>query len=149
MFAAAFILIVIDIISPSISVPWDIKSIMSLLDDYAAQGILIAGPYKQDLVEIDRLREDLEHHQRQGEESQHSQSQGEAANLPPMREDSLFGPQSNHSNHQTIISSLREESYWDSGPLNSDTIQCAIEGLDFDFLNDPSAAAANEKDWMW
>jgi hypothetical protein len=151
MFAAAFILILIDIIAPSISESWDLDAVLSLLDDYVARGIIIAGPYKKDLVEILHLRETLrdrqssagaQAHDLTGSQLDRSDMDYAATNLLSLGEDM----QQNHGLH---VDPARTESHWDSGLVHPETIQSAIEGLDFGFLDDLSVAETVGNDWMW
>ncbi|KAL3454096.1 fungal-specific transcription factor domain-containing protein [Aspergillus insuetus] len=151
MFAAAFILILIDIIVPSVSESWDLDAVLSLLDDCVARGIIIAGPYKKDLAEILHLRQTLrdrqssarpQAHDLTGNQLDRSYMDHAATNLLSLREDM----QQNHGLH---VDPARTESHWDSGLVHPETIQSAIEGLDFVFPDDLSVAETVGNDWMW
>ncbi|KAL2830427.1 fungal-specific transcription factor domain-containing protein [Aspergillus pseudoustus] len=153
MFAAAFILIVVDIIVPPLSEsePWDLNAVLSLLEDCIVRGIIIAGPYKKDLLEIKHLSDRMRHRQLHGEggpdHSAHNLRSGSdidhaASNLLSLREEA----QQDHC-HRTDIP--QTESYWDSGLVHPETLQSAIEGLDFGFLDDLSVAETVGNDWMW
>ena len=56
MFASAFVLILVDIITPATTEQWDLRKTFNLLDEMMMRGILVAGPYKKDLQELDGLR---------------------------------------------------------------------------------------------
>jgi hypothetical protein len=149
--AASFILILIDIIGPSPSEPWDPNAVLSLLDNYVAQGIIIAGPQKKDLLEIIHLRKTLGDRQPKARAQAHDISGNQldgsdighaASNLFPPKEDM----QPNHGPH---IGPVRAEWHRDSGLVHPETIQSAIEGLDLGFLDDRSVAETVGNDWMW
>ncbi|KAJ0422044.1 hypothetical protein BJY00DRAFT_311445 [Aspergillus carlsbadensis] len=151
MFAAAFILVLIDIIDPSLSEPWDLNAVLFLLDDYVARGIIIADPYKKDLLEIIHLRDTLQNNQLSenaqprnpsGNEPSSSDIDRGASNLLSLRQD----VQLNHGPH---MDPTRTESPWDSGLVHPETIQSAIDGLDFGFLDDLAVAETVGNDWMW
>jgi hypothetical protein len=147
MFAAAFILILIDIIAPSLSEVWDLNAVLSILDDYVARGIIIAEPYKKDLLELVNLRETLRDRHASTRTQVHDPPSGSdighaASNLLSLREDM-------QQNHGLNLDPARTESHWDSGLVHPETIQSAIEGLDFGFLDDLSVAETVGNDWMW
>jgi hypothetical protein len=148
MFAAAFILILIDIIAPPLSEIWYLNAVLSILDDYIARGIIIAEPYKKDLIELVNLRETLRDRQASTKTQVHdptpcgSDIDHAASNLLSLREDM-------QQDHGLNLDPARTESHWDSGLVHPETIQSAIEGLDFGFLDDLSVAETVGNDWMW
>lgn len=145
MFAATFILVVVDIIIPTASQPWDLKKPLILLDTYIDRGIIIAGPYKKDLTEIIRLRETLGNRDKYtGDLQTHTDASdvGYAeSNLLSSRVETMDDVQAGNSSKMT--------NNWDLELIHPETIQSAIDGLEFDFVNDLSAEGVDEYNWMW
>ncbi|KAG4440570.1 hypothetical protein IFR05_003937 [Cadophora sp. M221] len=130
MFASAFVLILVGIITPAATEQWDLRKTLTLMDEMSMRGIIIAGPYKKDLQELDDLRQIIKAPQTLYQDplpQSISHDGGVAASSP--------GPQ------------LEEDMIWswmttgedELGVLHPDTMQSAIDGLNFDFLNNPSA----------
>ena len=104
------------------------------------RGILVSGPYKKDLQELDDLRQKLKIPQEvnpvivpepislEGEISVPSPS-------PPLEEDMIWSWMNTGEN--------------ELGVLHPDTMQSAIDGLNFDFLDDPSGLDLGGSEWMW
>ncbi|CAL3966147.1 unnamed protein product [Diplocarpon coronariae] len=132
MFASAFVLILVDIIMPANTEQWDLGTIFALIDEMMLRGIVVAGPYKQDLLEIDELRRKLKRPQvlqtNQMSETRpfvpNSGMTTPNSNYPPLEQDMLWSWMANEER--------------ELGVVNPNTIQSAIDGLNFDFLNDPS-----------
>ncbi len=146
MFASAFVLILIDIITPAVTDKWDLSKTFFLLDEMTLRGFVIAGPYKKDLLELDDLRQRLKTHQRPESCRQRSNSS------PPNS--------SSHTRAATpavLDPHLEQDMIWswmanddsEMGVLHPDTIQAAIEGLNFDFLNNATAIEIGCSEWMW
>ncbi|KAL3417228.1 hypothetical protein PVAG01_11228 [Phlyctema vagabunda] len=151
MFAAAFVLVLVDIITPAASEQWDLNKTLSLMDEMILRGIVTAGPYKQDLIELSEMGQ--KHKDIQHQEIQQSKE----------------GATASHESHQvsesvpheaTTVQPEQEDPIWSwmatddggLGELHPDTIQSAmsaIDGLNFDFLNDPSALQMDGSEWMW
>lgn len=155
MFAAAFVLVLVDIIAPAASGQWDLKKTFTLMDGMELRGIITAGPYKKDLMELDNLRQRLkvqprrestfpEEQLNQPAEILRSMS---AANPGPetIEEQAQLAPQA----EQDLIWSWIATENSDLGVLHPDTIQSAIDSLNFDFLNDSSTIELAGSEWMW
>ncbi|KAH7310012.1 fungal-specific transcription factor domain-containing protein [Rhexocercosporidium sp. MPI-PUGE-AT-0058] len=140
MFASAFVLTLVGIIIPAATEQWELRKTLTLMDEMIMRGIVVAGPYKKDLQELDDLRQRLK-------SSQTSDSE------PPL--ESL-------SHHRGVTApspgpQLGEDMIWswvtlgddELGIPHPDTMQSAIEGLNFDFLNDPSGLDIADSEWMW
>ena len=148
IFAAAFVLTLIDCITPTGTERWDFSKTFSLLDEFMARGIKIAGPYKQDLIEIQGLCQSLNNHQQGETVLQQGKS---STTAPPVVSDPIGTAQDLTQNPQRD-----EDEIWSSittgnvelGFLNPDTIQSAIHGLNFDFLDD-LPIGGDESSWMW
>lgn len=150
LFASAFVLILVDIITPATAEQWDLNKVFSLMDEMNSRGITIAVPYKKDLLELDELRQRLKSHQ--------AEDHGEVDHLAPTVP---INTSNEHSNQQQVAeisySHLGQDLIWswmtndesELGVLHPSTIQSAIDGLNFDFLNDPTALEVGCSEWMW
>lgn len=140
MFASAFVLILVDIITPATTEQWDLRKTFNLLDEMMMRGILVAGPYKKDLQELDDLRQKIKIPQ-----------EVTPVNVPePV---SLAGEVSMPSPglplEQDMIWSWMNTGENELGVLHPDTMQSAIDGLNFDFLEEPSGLDLGGSEWMW
>ena len=150
MFAAAFVLVLADIITPVTAETTDLSKTFTLMDEMILRGISIAGPYKRDLLELVEL-----HGKLNGNQPHETAQQGIEA-FPTSQTDTQTGsirqfipdisePQ---INPDTILPWMETGSEA-LGVLHPDTIQSAIDGLNFDFLDDPSAIEMGGNEWMW
>ncbi|KAH6715061.1 fungal-specific transcription factor domain-containing protein [Leptodontidium sp. MPI-SDFR-AT-0119] len=140
MFASAFVLILVDIITPAATEQWELRKTLAIMDEMIMRGIVVAGPYKKDLQELDDLRQRVK---------------------APQMLDPDPPPQSLAQDRGVAASSLgaqlEEDVIWswmttgedELGVLHPDTMQSAIDGLNFDFLNNPSGLDIGGSEWMW
>ncbi|KAK0101163.1 hypothetical protein ONS95_012857 [Cadophora gregata] len=140
MFASAFVLILVDIITPAATEQWDLRKTFNLMDEMTMRGIIIAGPYKKDLQELDELRQKVRsYHEAEAETlSEPNPVNGQASVPSPVLEvgeDMIWSWMNTEETHL--------------GVLHPDTIQSAIDGLNFDFLDDPSGLDLGGSEWMW
>ncbi|KAK2628739.1 hypothetical protein QTJ16_001842 [Diplocarpon rosae] len=143
MFASAFVLILVDIIMPANTEQWDLGKTFTLMDEMMLRGIVIAGPYKKDLLELDELRQKLKRPQIVPA-NQVSQPR------PVVSTPGMTAPDSNYPPlEQDMLWSWMGTEERELGVLNPNTIQSAIDGLNLDFLNDPSVLDADGSEWMW
>ncbi|KAJ5718839.1 uncharacterized protein N7483_009921 [Penicillium malachiteum] len=155
VFAAAFILIIIDTIAPSISEPWDLGNVLSLLDEFVTRGIIIARPYKQDLVEVMNFCEKLKTVDRRVNGLSEPQTHGKppgpdhAEASSPLRRTEKFQETHQDQFPTHVASSSRVTTDWDPGLLDPETIESAIERLEFDILQDASLPGLENTNWMW
>lgn len=146
MFASAFVLILVDIIIPAASEQWDLSKTFTLMDEMMLRGIIVAGPYKKDLIEMDELRQRLKRtHVVTAVESIQPPDPPPAIPDPRMTAPSMPYPPL----EQDMIWSWMGTGDTELGVLHPDTIQSAIDGLNFDFLNDPSGLDMDGSEWMW
>lgn len=148
MFAAAFVLVLVDIITPAAAGQWELGRTLSLMDEMMMRGIVTASPYKKDLVELYEMGQ------------RHKSNYHVEQSVRPEPLTSLPTTNSEHDSAQenaSINAPLEQDLIWswmatEDGGLSSlhpDTIQSAIDGLNFDFLNDPTAMQMDGSEWMW
>ncbi|PBP24834.1 hypothetical protein BUE80_DR004218 [Diplocarpon rosae] len=143
MFASAFVLILVDIIMPANTEQWDLGKTFTLMDEMMLRGIVIAGPYKKDLLELDELRQKLKR-------PQVVQTDQVSEPRPVVSTAGMTAPDSNYPPlEQDMLWSWMGTEERELGVLNPNTIQSAIDGLNLDFLNDPSVLDADGSEWMW
>lgn len=147
LFSSAFVLILVDIITPATAEQWDLSKALALMDELNSRGIIIAVPYKKDLLELDELRQRLK---------VETQSEGDQSALT-----APIHPSNELSNQVQVAeisySNLGQDLIWswmandasELGVLHPSTIQSAIDGLNFDFLSDPTAVEVGCSEWMW
>ncbi len=134
MFASAFVLILVDIITPATTEQWDLTQTYTLMDEMMLRGIIVAGPYKKDLIEMDELRQRLKRSQ-----VAIATASSHLPNPPPVISDpGMTTPNMQYPPPEDMIWSWMGTGDSELGVLHPDTIQSAIDGLNFDFLNDPS-----------
>ncbi|RDW67041.1 hypothetical protein BP5796_09790 [Coleophoma crateriformis] len=148
MFAAAFVLVLVDIITPAAAGQWELGRTLSLMDEMMMRGIVTAGPYKKDLVELWEMG--------QRHKSTYQQEQPARQELPTSVQTADSQPESapqdvsmNPPLEQDLIWSWMATEDGGLASLHPDTIQSAIDGLNFDFLNDPTAIQMDSSEWMW
>lgn len=140
MFASAFVLILVDIITPAANEQWDLRKTFNLMDEMIMRGIIIAGPYKKDLQEFDDLRQKVKLPQEIAASAIPEPVSVEgglsmASPIPPLEEDVIWSWMNTGEN--------------ELGVLHPDTMQSAIDGLNFDFLDDQSRLVHAGSEWMW
>ncbi|PVH75748.1 hypothetical protein DL98DRAFT_592883 [Cadophora sp. DSE1049] len=140
MFASAFVLILVDIITPAATEQWDLHKTFNLMDEMIMRGIIVAGPYKKDLQELDDLRQKVKLPQEiaPGTFPEPVPVEGGLSMpspVPPLEEDVIWSWMTTGEN--------------ELGVLHPDTMQSAIDGLNFDFLDDPSGLDLGGSEWMW
>jgi hypothetical protein len=149
MFASAFVLVLVDIITPATTEQWDLNNTFGLMDEMLMRGVVVSRAYKKDLVELDECRRRLKN----GQLRDTPQLTGEALPTNDTRllstvtlgqEFSEFQP-----TEQDLIWSGLAMSDAELGVLDSATIQHAIDSLNFPFLNDASGMEIIGSDWMW
>lgn len=139
MFASAFVLILVDIITPAAAEQWELRKTLTLMDEMITRGIVVAGPYKKDLQELDDLRQRLK------------TAQTLESDPPPLlvpQDQRLSAPSPGPQEEDVIWSWMTTED-GELGVLHPDTMQSAIDGLNFDFLTDPSVMDVGGSEWMW
>lgn len=149
MFASAFVLLLIDIITPAGTTQCDLSKVFTLMDEMAMRGIITAVPYKKDLVELDDLRQKVKsRHSNQSSQQAPDSSVGHAVQPTSsfVRQDPsvLFPPL-----ELDVIWSWMATGERELGVLNPETMQSAIDGLDFNVPNDSSDLQMDGIDWMW
>jgi hypothetical protein len=147
--AAAFVLLLVDIITPAATEQWDLNNTYGLMDEMLLRGIVTARAYKKDLVELDECRKKLKSLQ--------------LRNTPQLDRELLTAnvtrlvPPVTPGQDFSVFQQIEQDSIWAGmamsdaglGVLDSATIQHAIDSLNFPFLNDPSGMGINGSDWMW
>lgn len=149
MFAAALFLLIVDIITPAATEQWDLSRVFLLLDEIAVRGIITAGPYKQDLVEMNNFRQVLKNDQQQ--EIPHQEGESYSTNDTGIPISVPIGPDvvPNPNLEQDLIWPWIALDTSELGGLHPRTIQTAINGLNFDISNDPSTVEMGGDEWMW
>jgi hypothetical protein len=148
-FSAAFVLVLIDIITPAATEQWDLNDALRIMDEMLLRGITIARAYKKDLVELDQCRRKLKNLQLRDAPQPHVEliTANDTRLLPPVtlgQDFPVFQPI-----EQDLIWAGMTMSDAGLGVLDSATIQHAIDSLNFPFLNDPSGIEIIGGDWMW
>lgn len=147
MFSAAFVLILIDMVTPAIVKPWDLRETFALMDKLMSRGVKIAGPYKKDLVEIDTLRGLLRQapvlDSVSGADELHQPVEAPHSTSTMASREALFQSQ------------LEQDRQWSAeavhngwfGALNMEVIESAIYGLPSE--DDQLLVNIDGSDWMW
>jgi hypothetical protein len=138
----------VDIITPAIAKSWDLSKTFVLMDEFVSKGIVIAGPYKKDLEEINNLRQKLhEIQQREAPQGIHLPF----AVITPVPDPNIIrhDAQLNHNFEQDPIWSWKAANGTELGVLDPETIQSAIHSLNLDFLDNSAGIEIDENGWMW
>lgn len=142
MFAAAFVLLVVEVVTPTTVGQWDLDRVLAHLDECKARGVTIAGPYKQDLVELQTLRQVLKSRQ----EQELHQWQAEPPGLLPYsaagHDAQLVTQFEGASSRLSMINAS------DFGLLDPNIILSAVDDLDFG-LYDNASSEIGPLEWMF
>jgi len=155
LFSGAFVLILVDIITPATAdsaEQCDLSKVFLLMDEMNSRGIAVVMPYKRDLLELDGLRQRMKNQQNQVtvvRNASDSNTADSAENhiVNELRE--LETEVSYHHIGQDLIWSWVATDARELGVLHPNTIQSAIDGLNFNFSGDPAALDAGGSEWMW
>ncbi|RDW77513.1 hypothetical protein BP6252_05566 [Coleophoma cylindrospora] len=145
-FMGSFVLVVVDIVHPALTRQWDLNDTFALIDECVFRGLIVAKPYKQDLIEINELRSQLRNEQRL--EAVLSQSQLTEPTQPEITDIAPSDPSEFISQSQ-MDQSLHRPWNYNGGILDPDMIQFAIDAIDADFLNDATILGMDENGWMF
>ncbi|RDW61367.1 hypothetical protein BP5796_11259 [Coleophoma crateriformis] len=145
-FMGSFVLVVVDIVHPALTRQWDLNDSFALIDECVFRGLIVAKPYKQDLIEINELRSQLRNEQRL--EAALSQSQLTEPTQPGIP-DIAPSDSSEYISQSQVDQSLHRPWNYNGGILDPDMIQFAIDAIDADFLNDATVLGMDENGWMF
>jgi hypothetical protein len=148
-FAAAFVLVVVDIITPAATEQWDLNDALEIMDDMLLRGITTAMSYKKDLMELDQCRRKVKNLQLRDVPQPHVEVL--------TTNDTQLLPQMTIGHDFPVFQPIEQDLIWagmtmsdaELGVLDSASIQHAIDSLNFPFLNDPSGLEMIGGDWMW
>lgn len=147
MVSGAFVLVLVDIITPATEERWNISKTFRLLDEMVLRGIIPAGLYKEDLVELNNLRIKLRASNHDIEATPNTEAVLITGGEGTIIQQDLPPPQL----EQDVIWSWMATENIDFGCLHPDTLQSAIDGLNFDTLTAraPSLMDYAGDEWMW
>ncbi|KAL1303722.1 hypothetical protein AAFC00_007069 [Neodothiora populina] len=130
IFSAAFVLILVDIITPATDLLWDLQRVFSYLDEFITREIVSADSLKADLQELLDLHAKLQEREAQ---------RGEQTDDVPRVNDSIAQeqPQDQDQGEQDMIWSWMMNDDGDLRGIHPDTIQSVIDGLNVESMDLP------------